>query len=450
MRVTSIATAIALALAAGCGSESRVNPPGDGGIGTSSVNVSGEITASTTWTADKTYVLKDLVFVRAPAVLTIQAGTRVKGERGSALIVTRGAKIVAEGTAQAPIVFTSAKPEGARNRGDWGGVVLLGRAPINVAGGENAIEGIVNTDGRGTYGGSDPADSSGTLRYVRIEFAGFELSPDNELNGLTCGGCGSGTVLDYIQVHRAADDGIEFFGGTVNLKHAVITLPNDDGLDWDFGWQGKAQFIVIQQEAANGENGYEGDNNRDSPEASPRSSPTIYNATIVGSNAPPGQTAQTQRGMVLRRGTGARLYNHLILGMSATAVDIRDGSETAMTSTVGQAVSGNLFIKNSCFYQNAPGAVHFPAEDGAANNDNGFDENAFFRRVEMANLFDADPRLTDPYHKTAPNWVPQAGSPVMTGAATPPSDGFFDPSATYMGAFGTTNWAAGWTAYPEN
>lgn len=433
-----------LALAAGCGGGSSTPPGGT----TAAVNctgstceVKGEIKESTTFASDKTYVLKNLVFVLPPAVLTIEAGTTIKGDRGSALIVARGAKLSAVGTASAPIVFTSNQPVGQRNRGDWGGVVLLGRATINVTGGENNIEGIADTDDRGKYGGTDDEDSSGTLKYIRIEFAGFELTPNNELNGLTCGGCGRGTVLDYIQVHRGADDGIELFGGTVDLKHVVITLPNDDGLDWDFGWRGRAQFVVVQQEAANGNNGYEADNNADNNTATPMSKPTIYNATLVGSDADPSATADTQRGMVLRRGTGGLLYNHVVIGFSKTAIDVRDDA------TVANTASGDLMVKNSLFFSNGANDIDFPQSDIGPGS---FDEDVFFKAQTMTNQFGTDPQLGAPFNLTAPDWLPAAGSVALSSGATPPSDGFFDTSATFIGAFGAVNWAAGWTAFPEN
>ena len=149
------------------------------------VAVSGDLLVDTRWTADKVWVLRDFVYVRAPATLSIEAGTRILGERGSSLIITRGAKIHAVGTRERPIVFTSAVPPGGRYRGDWGGVSLLGRAPINVAGGVNVVAGVPVFGGRGEYGGNDPEDSSGVLNYVRIEFAGYAITPDVKLNGLT-------------------------------------------------------------------------------------------------------------------------------------------------------------------------------------------------------------------------------------------------------------------------
>lgn len=402
------------------------------------VPVRGDLVEDTRWTADRIWVLRDFVFVRAPATLTIEPGTIVQGERGSALVVTRGAKIHAEGTVARPIVFTSSKPAGGRYRGDWGGLMLLGAAPINVAGGQSALSGVTIADGRGFYGGDDPEDSSGVLRYVRVEFAGYALTPDVKLNGLTCAGCGRGTIIDHVQVHRAADDGMELFGGTVNMKHLVITYAYDDGLDWEQGWQGKVQFLVVAQDPANGDALYEGDNLKDNQTATPKSRPTICNATLVGSRVGPERTAQVQRGMVLRRGTGALLYNHVVMGVSAAAIDVRD------RSTAANAASGELFVRGSLFFENGPGDVTFPRDD----NDGDFDEGSFFTQAAFANRFRVDPMLTAPYDRQQPSWMPLPGSPVLSGGSPPPDDGFFDASADFVGAFGTEDWTAGWTAYP--
>lgn len=200
--------------------------------------VSGSLHGDIVWQSDRIYRLTDQVFVEAGSTLTIEPGTRVEGERGSALVVTRDATINARGEAYNPVVFTSAQPEGKRKAGDWGGLVLLGNAPINT--GTGFIEGLRENDPRGSFGGSDRYDSCGYLQYARIEYAGYEISANNELNGLTVGGCGDATILRYIQVHAGLDDGIEFFGGTTNISHVVITDADDDSLDWDRGWQGNA------------------------------------------------------------------------------------------------------------------------------------------------------------------------------------------------------------------
>lgn len=423
---------------------------GTGGIGgtggtveVTPVNVDGDITSDTTWTADHTYTLKKQVFVKNGATLTIEPGVTIHGEFGTALIVTRGAKLMAEGTAEAPIVFTSSKAPGQRAPADWGGVILLGRAPINVDGGENAIEGFPASQGDDIkYGGSDANDSSGKLKFVRIEFAGWEYAPDEEINSLTLGGVGAGTEIDYVQTHMGADDGVEFFGGTAQVKHLLVTRPDDDGIDWDLGFQGKIQFAVVQQEELVGNAGYESDNDGSNMDKTPRSSPTIYNVTLVGSGAAPGTAGKEQIAMVLREGTAGKLFNHIVMDFADFATDVRDGA------TVAQFEAGNLSIENSVYFGNNGGQDWVNAAIDKAEKDNGLDEGAEIGGNSTNR--NVDPQLVDAHDLTAPNFLPKAGSPVLTGGATPPNDGFFDTSATFVGAFGTENWASGWTAFPEN
>ncbi|MCB0074948.1 MAG: hypothetical protein KDE20_26000, partial [Caldilineaceae bacterium] len=241
--------------------------------------IRGRFTSNVTLTNDTYWVLRGAVFIGEPARLTIQAGTRIIGEtatRGT-LIIDRGAQIIADGTATAPIVMTSDQPVGKRFRGDWGGLIINGRAPINLPGGVGIGEGDT-----GQYGGTNPADNSGIMRYLRVEFAGIEFSPDNELNGIGFQGVGSGTIVDHIQIHYNRDDGVEFFGGTVNAKHVVLTNNGDDNIDWTWGWQGKLQFAVVQQRGDDTDNGIEADNHSSQQDLQPRSSPTIYNITMVG------------------------------------------------------------------------------------------------------------------------------------------------------------------------
>ena len=216
-----------------------------------SVNVSGEISGNVTWTADKVYLIQGFVYVVNGAVLTIEPGTVIRGEKSSmgSLIVERGGKIMAEGTLAKPIVFTSNAAAGSRVRGDWGGLVLCGKASVNQPGGEVQIEGGPRT----IYGGAttpDDNDNSGVLKYVRIEFAGYPFQPDKEINGLTFGGVGRGTSIDYIQVSYSNDDSYEWFGGTVNCKHLIAYRGFDDEFDTDFGFQGKIQFIVGLRDSA--------------------------------------------------------------------------------------------------------------------------------------------------------------------------------------------------------
>ena len=437
-------------VAAGCGDdEENTNPdamgditgdtPSDGVDGVEEF-VSGEIAEDTTWTSDTTYILTDLVFVTG-GTLTIEAGTQVLGDGGSALVVTQNGQIDAVGTADNPIVFTSSKEAGTRRRGDRGGVVLLGNAPINVPAGQ--IEGIEASDNRGSYGGSDAADNCGTLKYARIEFAGFTIGADNELNGLTLGGCGTETDIDYIQVHMGDDDGIEFFGGTAGIKHAVVTRAADDSLDWDQGWQGRIQFLVIQQEGAEGDNGWEADNLEDNNDATPRSNPTIYNVTMAGSN----DSAANQRAMTIRRGTAGQIFNVLMTGFPNESIDIRDEATVELINN-DQLLFGNLIFHNI----GSDGENYFSAEMGEDDDDGGFEESEYFEQPEVGAQFGVDPMLPDPYNVEAPGLVPPAESPAAMGAANPPSDDFFDVSATYIGAFepGGEDWMAGWRAFPND
>ena len=444
--------ALAATLACGCSDDPAppANPSGNNPNGGSNpsggnpqtnptpVTITAPIVGDTHWTADKIYVLATHIFVEN-GTLTIDAGARVVGESGSSLVVTQNGKIHAVGTATAPIVFSSAQAEGTRAPGDWGGVVLLGKSPINPSGGTEKIEGFAASEDRTSYGGSDSTHDCGKLKYVRIEFAGFELAPDNELNGLTVGGCGDLTEIDYVQVHKGADDGVEMFGGTANLRHILITQPDDDGLDWDFGWQGKVQFLVVQQNSQVGNNGIEADNNVNNNDATPRSQPELWNVTLVGSATPPGLAGKSQWAMLLRRGTAGKISNALVYRFTDGAIDV------ANPSTVSQANGGSLSVKSSIFWDNAAMGATFPAE--SMDNDNGFDEAAFFTAAGTQNR-SVDPQLTDALNLGSPNFLPAAGSPALAGG-TPPG-GFFDASATYVGAFGSENWISGWTAFPSN
>jgi hypothetical protein len=367
----------------------------------------------------------------------------------AALIVTRGAKLNAMGTADEPVVFSSGNPEGARVTGDWAGVALMGSATVNsgscIDDGDPAtaeacespgflegrLEGIDVADDRGRYGGTNDTGSCGTLEYVRIEFAGAELSPDNELNGLTLGGCGSGTTLSHVQVHRGKDDGIEFFGGTAGMDHIVISGASDDSLDWDHGWRGKVQFLVVHQVPGLGDNGFEADNLGSDEDAEPRSNPTLYNVTMIG-------TPDT-RGMTLREGTRGTLRNFIIQGFGSEPVDLQ-AAEVDLTAEW----PANLSIENSFLFDNGDYADESGGEE---DDDAGFDEQAAVEDAARNNTLDADPGIGST-SATSPDYVPTNTS--LGGQATPT---FGDTSATYAGAFepnAASAWTDGWTDFPEN
>lgn len=419
-------------------------PPIDTPPGVTRVDVpGGDIDGNTTWTADKLYVLNGYVFVTS-GTLTIEAGTVVQGMNGSALTITKNAKLNAVGTADKPIVFTSS---GATPMsGDWGGLVLAGKAPINVTGGTNNLEGFATSYGdRIAYGGADAAHDCGKLKYARIEYAGFALAVDNELNGLTLAGCGTATQVDYVQVHLGLDDGVEIFGGTVNVSHIVISQPDDDALDWDRGWAGKGQFIVIQQRLGRGDKAIEADNNNNNNELLPRSAPELWNLTMIGAD---GAASDPQGGMHLRRGTAGKVNNAVVMGFTRFAVDV-DGS-----SSVAQFNGGALTVKNTYFVKATNATAVWPANFDVSNGNQNdcpaggtcLDE-ATAIGGDASNKIDINPMLTDAKNITAPNWKPAAGSPVLTGCGTPTAG--LDQSATFCGAIGTTDWTAGWTRYPQ-
>jgi len=406
------------------------------------VRVVEPIRSASLWTSDTTWVLEGLIYVESGAQLTIEPGTRVLGEAGSALIVTRGARILARGERDEPVVFSSNKAPGSRAAGDWGGLVMLGSAPVNLP--DAKIEGVPEGETRANYGGSEPNDPCGTLEYVRIEFAGFEAYRDNELNGLTLGGCGSGTIVRYVQVHRALDDGIEMFGGTADLQNVVISGAQDDSLDWDQGWKGRVQFGIIQQHPGEADAGIEADNLDEDNLAEPRSKPTLSNVTLVGTNL----DGSDERGMVLRRGTGARILNSVITGFPQEALDLRDDA------TIANIEAGDLVIQGVLAHAVGADLVTVTrAEEGEEDDDGGFDEAAWF--VAEGNAVVTGEILPRAFDIVAPDFTPAPGSRLSQPAVEVPQGEFWDQGATYFGAVPAISgteaaWWTGWTAFPEN
>lgn len=397
--------------------------------------IRGRFTSNITLTNDTYWVLRGAVFIGEPARLTIQEGTRIIGETATrgALVIERGGQIFASGTALAPIVFTSDQPVGSRFRGDWGGLIINGRAPLNVPGGTAVGEGST-----GVYGGTNPADNSGVLRYVRVEFAGIEFSPDNELNGIAFQGVGSGTTVDYVQVHYNKDDAVEFFGGTVSAKHLVLTNTGDDNIDWTWGWTGKLQFAVVQQRGDDTDQGIEADNHSTQQNLLPRSAPTIYNITLVGD---PDSTIgpESTNGMRLRVGTAGIIRNWIVTGFKAEGIDIRD---TSTTPQIGTTFS----VTNGILWNNGRG----PNAANAQVNWSTRSTTTPMRTHAGATVTQEDPMLVAPFNRTAPDWRPMPGSPaLMRAPAIPPNDGFFEV-ALFLGALGpdpATDWTKGWTFY---
>ncbi len=406
------------------------------------VPLQGDITTNTTLTANNTYLLKGFVRVQSGATLIIEPGTVIYGENSSqgTLIVKPGGKVIADGTVSSPIVFTSefTKPGASRTPtyGDWGGVIILGNAPINVPGGTTSIEGPGDS-----YGGNNPDDNSGVLRYVRIEYPGIAFSLNNEINGLTFGGVGRGTVVDFVQVSYSGDDSFEWFGGTVNAKHLIAYRGWDDDFDTDFGFSGKLQFLVSFRDPAIADqsqsNGFESDNDGTGSSNTPLTSPEWFNVSLIGPISTPGASINSlyRRGMHLRRNSQNKIANAVIVGWPT-------GILLESTGTINNAVQGNNYIKNSVVAQTTK------ALDTARSNGT-FVINTWFSTNMNGTIFttSTDLQMTDPFNLNAPKATLQAGSPLLTGGLVPPADGFFDQTATFRGAFGTTDWTAGWARF---
>lgn len=411
---------------------------------------------TTTWTKDKVYILDGFVFVNSGQTLTIEAGTVIKGRPGSganasALVVARGGKIMAEGTASEPIIFTAEQDDvtdaidiPAGQRGLWGGVIILGNAGLNSVPGETQIEGIPLTEPRGLYGGSDNADNSGIFRYVSIRYGGTEIGAGNEINGLTLGGVGSGTTIEYVEVFNNLDDGIEFFGGTVNTKYMVAAFCGDDAFDYDEGYRGKGQFWFVLNDADDGDRGGEHDGGTNPEDGSPFATPNVWNATYIGRGESEGKRAIT-----FRDNAGGQYHNSVFVDWGK-GVDVELLSSGEHSYARYQA--GDLMLSNNVFWNVAGNVESDIFRISVGTGVDPVDSTA--AEAEIQGYFNTagnsvvDPGLTivrTPVGGLSP--IPTNGA--VSSGATPPTDTWFTP-ATYKGAFGTTNWLTGWTALDFN
>ena len=298
--------------------------------------VTADIDSDTTWSCDKIYRLAPdtAIFVNG-AVLTIEPGTLIQGTAGSSLVIEKDSQLEAVGTADAPIVFTSTQDSPAA--GDWGGLVLLGTARNNLEGGIGQAEGFPVPP---TYGGSDDAHDCGTLAYLRVEYAGYAISEGNELNGITFYSCGTDTTVHHVQSHMGADDGIEMFGGDFDLDHIVVTGARDDSLDMDQGFRGTAQYVFIQQDSGVGDNTFEISNQGAVFTATPKTHPTICNATAVGS----GGSGEKSKGMTLKEATEVEIYATIITNVTNEFAQLAD------ESTFEVADAGDITLMNNLFF----------------------------------------------------------------------------------------------------
>ncbi len=437
----------------------------NGGGATENTILEGRISQSRTLKAEYTYKLRGLVYVTNGATLTIEPGTKIVGENGrqGGLIITRSCKIIADGTAAKPIVFTSeaATPQ----RGDWAGLVILGQAPTNSSfngiQGIGAVEGGVNnSDGLGIYGtpsnqGQLPADNSGILRYVRIEYAGYAFLPDNEINGLTFGGVGNGTIVDNVQVSYANDDSFEWFGGTVNCKHLISYRTLDDDFDTDNGFSGKVQFGISLRDSAVADisksEAFESDNDANGSSLLPQTAAVFSNMTVMGPKATLANTGNNLFvwGAQIRRNSSLSLFNSIIMGYpNGLYIDATKGVPT------DNNIPGSLFVQNTIIAgctnpilysiagnANPPLNVNTTATITAWYNTPGYGNSI------MTNC--SDVQLTAPFNYTAPDFNPAAGSPAAAGAAfAHPKLATGFTSVTYKGACAVGDtWWKNWTKF---
>jgi hypothetical protein len=414
------------------------------GVNKTVCEISGIITSDTRLTADIAWSLSGKVTVgndnADSATLTIEPGTTVFGKSGADyLVIARGSKIQAVGTVDAPIVMTSVNDmlglSDEESSAEWGGLVLLGNAPSNKCD-QAALDSCeIQAEGEaGPYGGADEEDSSGALKYLQVRYAGFEVIPDNELNGITFAGVGRGTEVEYIQVHNNLDDGVEFFGGTVDAKYVVLTGNRDDSLDWADGWQGRMQHVLVRHNPndTKANRAIEADNQSGNFTAEPVSKPRIANLTIVGNNF---DGEDDSEGVLLRAGTAGELYNVIITGPAGMGECFEINSD----ESVANAQNGDIIFRNSIL------DCAEPTKDSVDANDNvTLDAQAWFLAQPGNSIGDA----------LLGGYVPAPNSPALGNGYNVANnvDSWFD-TVDYIGAFdGETDWTQGWTVgiHPED
>ena len=482
MKKLILLASVASMLVAGC---RKIESDGqviivDGGGGSGStgqtITLQGRINADTLLRKENTYILKGLVYVVGNHTMTIQPGTVIRGSfAGSdvgALIITRGSKIHAAGTAAEPIVFTSAAPN--PQSGDWGGIVICGKAPINTSfngtTGLFQVEGgIDNANGDGLAGSGDAVapspvanDNSGVLSYVRIEYAGYAFQPDKEINSLTLAGVGSGTTIDHIQVSYAKDDAFEWFGGTVNAKYLVAFKTQDDDFDTDNGFGGKVQFGLVMRDSlvadiSNSE-AFESDNNASGTTASPKTNAVFSNITAIGPRASSTNMGSSLfRGAAhIRRNSGVSIFNSVIIGWPR-GIEI---DATTGTSTAFNIEDSIIRFRNNTLAGNAVN-TRFAGTPGATiNSDASFlswFSNTYYSNDLLANAGDA--KLIQPFNYSSPDPTPFAGSngnqKILSGASFTDAkfagDTFFEKAITFRGGVAPagelSTWWKGWTKF---
>lgn len=447
--------------------------------------------ADCTLISGQTYTLRGFVYVPSGRTLTIQPGVKVVGDTtapGSALFVLRGADIVAQGTATQPIVFTSARSPGNRAPGDWGGLIIVGNGRINRAG-DIVIEGstgsVVGADPLGVnYGnGTDNADNSGILRYVRVEFAGYATANNQELNSFTFAGVGSGTTVEYVQALAGLDDAFEWFGGAVNGKYLVSYETGDDHFDASEGYVGRNQFMIALSTArltprpgtggASGDpQGFEVDGcdgagctapaGASAQSATPYTMPVFANFTVVGpGNGPYDGVTSGANGAVLRRGTGGEYVNGVIARWPRAGLDVRDTTSKNRFGADSLNLR-NLLLAGNCTLASCTSTVAGVVSGAELQADGAAVETGTQSATELFTAFPASTAdLSLSFTASAFDWTPKAGSAALTGglstfpAALSARAGSMVTGTAYRGAAppsGAANasWWAGWTVYARN
>jgi hypothetical protein len=430
------------------------------------IEVSGSLTGTVNWTADKQYRLNGFVRVEDGTVLNIAAGTVIFGDFQSkgTLIVQRGGKINAIGEPNNPIIMTSEKEPGLRQPGDWGGLVICGRATNNVVGGEAELEGGYG----GIHGGNDDNDNSGTVKYVQINFAGIPINPNEEVNSLTMGSVGKATVIEYVQCSYGLDDAFEWFGGTVDAKHLVAYRGLDDDFDVDLGFRGNVQFALGIRGASladqSGSNGFEVDNDGQGSGNQPFTSAIFSNITEIGPKATRETpiSLQFQHCAQLRRNSRIQIHNSFLTGYpdglyinGSGAAAAANADELRVRNTILSGVDnwgGNGWGSAGTIFNDAPanGAQHPNNPRGNAlktDVPDDIDMLAWFTTAGWNNqLMDKwqdagiNPNI---FELGTPTVVPNAGSVLLSGAGYAGMPSFFQQVA-FRGAFGTTDWTQGW------
>jgi hypothetical protein len=442
------------------------------GRGRATINT--DITANRTFFADTVYTISGFIKVANGATLTIQPGVRVEGDFntfGSSLFVLRGARINAVGTPENPIVFTSSRPAGQRQPGDWGGLILVGNGVIN-RGNPVILEGTgtgANNPQVNYAGGTDNADNSGELRYVRVEFAGYATAADAELNSFTFAAVGSGTKLSYLQVVSGLDDSFEFFGGAADATHLVSYESGDDHFDLSEGYVGRMQHLIALQSlvliprtgagsVSSDPQGVENDgcagaNCGSGQNSTPLNIPLVANFTLVGTGPGTGVDATAGGiGMMLRRGTGGYYLNGVVARWPRAALSLRD------QPTLDRAAAGELLLRNVLFAQN--GTLFQAASGTTVQGTVDATANALEQsNATTASLFAAFPATIDAATTaSAFDWAPASGSAAATGglttfpAAAATRGGTVVTGTAYRGAANPAGpkWWAGWTIYARN